>query len=314
MSKLKISDGTLTLPADTVTQTLLVLGGKGMGKTNFAAVLAEELAAARHKFSWIDPMGVAWGLRHSAEEELSRQHLDALAKVANFLSEHHADNQYFIQKLAAEKLLSPTQMPRDTSRTDSKSRPDPAAHLHQVPISHGRKRAGIAGNLSFWKDPEPAANSNGSGELQPGERKLLTALAQFGATRRSELSIVTAYKRATRNQYIAKLVQKGYAQTAGDSVEATIAGIATLGSYEALPTGRKLFEHWRQKLTGRERSILVYLVESARGEAIEREALDEPTGCARATRNQYLRLLAGRRLVEFTGPGTVKAAPALFGE
>jgi uncharacterized protein len=38
-----------------------------MGKTNFAAVLAEELAGARLRFSWIDPVGVAWGLRHSSD-------------------------------------------------------------------------------------------------------------------------------------------------------------------------------------------------------------------------------------------------------
>lgn len=58
----------LRLPAfEAQTQTLVVYGGKGMGKTNFAAVLAEELAATRLRFSWIDPVGVAWGLRHSSD-------------------------------------------------------------------------------------------------------------------------------------------------------------------------------------------------------------------------------------------------------
>jgi uncharacterized protein len=58
----------LRLPAlEAQTQTLVVYGGKGMGKTNFAAVLAEELAGARLRFSWIDPVGVAWGLRHSSD-------------------------------------------------------------------------------------------------------------------------------------------------------------------------------------------------------------------------------------------------------
>jgi hypothetical protein len=57
----------LALPVDAVTQTLVVYGGKGMGKTNFGAVLAEELARARLRFSWLDPVGVAWGLKHSAD-------------------------------------------------------------------------------------------------------------------------------------------------------------------------------------------------------------------------------------------------------
>lgn len=60
---LKISDK-LKLPNDAVTQTIVVYGGKGMGKTNFGSVLAEELHAARQRFSIIDPMGVAWGLQH----------------------------------------------------------------------------------------------------------------------------------------------------------------------------------------------------------------------------------------------------------
>jgi uncharacterized protein len=62
---LRISDE-LQLPADEAqTQTMVVYGGKGMGKTNFGAVLAEELARCGLRFSWIDPVGVAWGLKHS---------------------------------------------------------------------------------------------------------------------------------------------------------------------------------------------------------------------------------------------------------
>lgn len=64
--KLAISPD-LKLPPDTVTATVIVYGGKGMGKTNFGSVLAEELAAAGLKFAWLDPPGVSWGLRHSAD-------------------------------------------------------------------------------------------------------------------------------------------------------------------------------------------------------------------------------------------------------
>lgn len=57
----------LTLPRELVTSTLVAYGGKGMGKTNLAAVIAEELAAAGLRWSWLDPLGVAWGIRHSAD-------------------------------------------------------------------------------------------------------------------------------------------------------------------------------------------------------------------------------------------------------
>lgn len=57
----------LELPEDAVTQTMVVYGGKGMGKTVFGAVLAEELARKRKRFSVIDPVGRSWGLRWGAD-------------------------------------------------------------------------------------------------------------------------------------------------------------------------------------------------------------------------------------------------------
>lgn len=53
------------LPADTVTSTIVVFGGKGMGKTNLGSVLVEELSKAGLRWSYLDPLGVAWGLRYA---------------------------------------------------------------------------------------------------------------------------------------------------------------------------------------------------------------------------------------------------------
>lgn len=58
----------LKLPAlEAQTQTFVVYGNKGMGKTNFGTVFAEELFRNHLRFSWIDPVGVAWGLKHSVD-------------------------------------------------------------------------------------------------------------------------------------------------------------------------------------------------------------------------------------------------------
>lgn len=66
--KLKINiSNDLQLPLETVTQTLVVYGGKGMGKTSFVTVLMEELSRCKQRFAAIDPMGVMWGLRHSKD-------------------------------------------------------------------------------------------------------------------------------------------------------------------------------------------------------------------------------------------------------
>lgn len=66
MKPLQVSDQ-LSLPVDTVTSTLVVYGGKGMGKTNFGAVLVEELSATGLRWSVLDPMGVWFGMRHSRD-------------------------------------------------------------------------------------------------------------------------------------------------------------------------------------------------------------------------------------------------------
>lgn len=57
----------LWLPADVVTATLVAYGGKGMGKTNLGSVLVEELARCGLRWAWLDPLGVSWGVRHSAD-------------------------------------------------------------------------------------------------------------------------------------------------------------------------------------------------------------------------------------------------------
>lgn len=65
MKKLLRISPTLALPLDAATSTIVIYGGKGMGKTNLASVLVEEFAGAGIRFAVIDPMGVWWGLRHS---------------------------------------------------------------------------------------------------------------------------------------------------------------------------------------------------------------------------------------------------------
>jgi uncharacterized protein len=71
---LRISDE-LSLPAEAAS-TLVIYGGKGMGKTNLGSVLVEELSKAGLKWAVLDPLGVWWGLRHSAD--LRRAGIDCL--------------------------------------------------------------------------------------------------------------------------------------------------------------------------------------------------------------------------------------------
>lgn len=57
----------LELPLDAVTETFLIFGKKGSGKTATAGVFAEELITAGLPVAVLDPMGAWWGLRASAD-------------------------------------------------------------------------------------------------------------------------------------------------------------------------------------------------------------------------------------------------------
>jgi uncharacterized protein len=59
----------LYLPLDAVTQTTAIIAKKGAGKTYTAKVLAEGMLEAGQQVAYLDPTGVCWGLRSSADGE-----------------------------------------------------------------------------------------------------------------------------------------------------------------------------------------------------------------------------------------------------
>lgn len=66
MKRLHLSED-LSLPADAITQTFGVLAVRGAGKSNLAAVMAEEMYKAGLPFVVVDPVGSWWGLRSGAD-------------------------------------------------------------------------------------------------------------------------------------------------------------------------------------------------------------------------------------------------------
>lgn len=66
MTSLNLGGG-LVVPADAVCQTFGILAVRGAGKSNTAAVMAEEMFAAGLPFCVVDPIGAWYGLRSSAD-------------------------------------------------------------------------------------------------------------------------------------------------------------------------------------------------------------------------------------------------------
>jgi hypothetical protein len=153
----------------------------------------------------------------------------------------------------------------------------------------------------------------GTGPLPAGEQAVLTVALQYPTgVDRKRVTILTGYKRSTRDAYIARLNQRGYVLIDGPTIRPTTEGQIAIGvDFEPLPTGAALAEHWRQRLPEGERKILDVLL-GAGGHNVTREAIDEATGYARSSRDAYLQRMKARGIVEMIGRGQVRAAGELF--
>jgi hypothetical protein len=154
--------------------------------------------------------------------------------------------------------------------------------------------------------------SDASKDLPEGERKILTAIAQYpnGVTR-DQLTVLTGYKRSTRDAYLHRLRGKGFHEDAGAGLTITHEGIEALGDFEPLPIGAALLEYWLRELPGGERRLLEILAE-AFPEAVDRDELTEASGFKRSTRDAYLHRMKRRMVVEDVGRGQVRASALLF--
>jgi hypothetical protein len=157
--------------------------------------------------------------------------------------------------------------------------------------------------------------SGKTSDLPRGELATLKAIAQYpnGATR-EQLSVLTGYKRSSRDAYIQRLKEKGFAEIMPDGpLVATGHGIAALGSdYEPLPTGVQLQDYWLGRLPEGERAVLHFLL-GVYPASPSRDKIDEVTGYKRSSRDAYIQRLKSRQLVTIESRGEVRASDHLFG-
>jgi hypothetical protein len=156
--------------------------------------------------------------------------------------------------------------------------------------------------------PTPSVN----GKLPIGEEKILSACIQFpvGVTRQ-QLTVLTTFKRSTRDAYIARLKEKGYLYISGEDVIATDAGMSVLPDAQPLPTGQALRDHWAQNLPAGERKIFDLICEKY-PEPVSRDVISEATGFKRSTRDAYLSRMSAKLLFSEAGRGMVRASGQLF--
>jgi hypothetical protein len=179
-----------------------------------------------------------------------------------------------------------------------------------APVAHS-VRAEI-GKLPARPTGSPARSGAAQSDLPRGEVATLSACIQYpDGLRREQLTVLTGYKRSTRDAYIQRLRERGYLEAIGDKVTATAEGIAALPDARPLPVGAALQEFWTARLPDGERKILSALIE-AYPNSVDRESLDDSTGFKRSTRDAYLQRLTAKELVSEPRRGTVQASETLF--
>lgn len=156
----------------------------------------------------------------------------------------------------------------------------------------------------------PAAITSG---LPKGEHQCLVVLVQHGPgpVPRDMVTALTGFKKSTRDAYLYRLQQRGYATSTGGGVQATPTGITAAGDFERLPVGKALREWWLKRLPDGEALILDFVL-SFYPHPVTRERITDETKYAKATRDAYIYRLMAKRLLVKSGVGSVEASPHLF--
>jgi hypothetical protein len=152
------------------------------------------------------------------------------------------------------------------------------------------------------------------GYLPGGERKILTALAQYPEGRtKVQVAILTGYAHSGGGfgNYLGSLRSKGFVAGSQDHLRITEEGAAVLGDFTPLPTGTALLEHWRRQLGKAERAALDVLAKAYPG-SVGKETLAELAGY-NAGGGGFGNALSRLRTLELIqGRGELKASDALF--
>lgn len=148
--------------------------------------------------------------------------------------------------------------------------------------------------------------------LPIGEEKILRALIQFQTgLRREQLTVLTGYKRSSRDAYISRLREKGYVGATPDGlIGRTASGKDALPNAVPLPTGVELQEYRMAELPIGEQKILEVLI-NRYPNRVSRDELSEITKYKRSSRDAYLSRLRAKELIE-DGGGDIRASENLF--
>lgn len=174
-------------------------------------------------------------------------------------------------------------------------------------------KSGVANGVGSLHHAQIGSLSSNNGSIPKGELAVLTACAQFpNGLLRTQLTILTGYKRSSRDAYIQRLKEKKYVSSNGEKIGITEYGIQALGpDFKPLPVGQELRQHWLDNLPHGERLIFDLICESY-PHPITREELSAKTEYQRSSRDAYIQRMLAKEIIEIPSKGEVIAAESLF--
>lgn len=147
-------------------------------------------------------------------------------------------------------------------------------------------------------------DADSSGVIGKGEIAVLKEIATHNSLTRDHITLLTGYKRSTRDAYIKRLMSRGLVGQEGNYIYATEDGFNYLGpTFQAIPKSfDDLVLHYQNTLPEGERKIFEYLI-PYQETYVSRDDISESTGYKRSTRDAYIKRLATRKIVEVSSVG-----------
>ena len=184
-----------------------------------------------------------------------------------------------------------------------------------VPLPRRAVAAPIPRGMPVDRARPPAARTaapRARGENLPrGEAAVLTAACQYPAgVDRQQISILTGYKRSSRDAYVQRLKDRGLVEVRGNLVLAAAGAEDHLGEFAPLPTGAALQRYWLDRLPAGERAVLQALIDH-HPHGLLRDAISALTTYKRSSRDAYIQRLNARKVIEVDGI-VVRASGMLF--
>lgn len=165
--------------------------------------------------------------------------------------------------------------------------------------------------------PPRQPSSNGHGDASVGNsglRRMLVALAQRNGLTRRQLGVRAGLssRSGTFDTYLSKGRTHGWIGGTKDRIEITDAGVAALGSYEPLPEGQALLDHWLGELGESGAARILRALATTYPRALSRQELGEAANLSdrSGTFDTYLSRLRTLELIQ--GKSEIKASDELF--